>query len=110
MGDTLAERYYESWEAVCRRIDCRAGSDRDCYAVKPLDEWTPDEKAEYPAPLKQVNERASGVCRRIRSAELVGIRRVGGKLVQNRDAAWRDRRNTREMLRSDVIRAMDESA
>ena len=36
------------------------------------------------------------------------MRRVGGKLVQNPNAAWRIDESTREMLRSDVIRAMDE--
>lgn len=105
---TLAGDVQGIMEAVCKDGSIAALAQIGIAgAVKPLDELTPDEKAEYLALLKQVNERAVAYAAD-RSAELVGMRRVGGKLVQNPNAAWRIDESTREMLRSDVIRAMDE--
>jgi SPP1 gp7 family putative phage head morphogenesis protein len=43
-----------------------------------------------------------------RAAEMVGMRRVDGELVQNPDAKWRIDEGTRDMLRSTTERALNE--
>ena len=43
-----------------------------------------------------------------RSAELVGMKYVDGELVENPDAEWAISESTREMVRSDVARAIEE--
>lgn len=55
----------------------------------------------------QVNEAAVEYARQ-RSAEMVGMRWVDGQLVPNPNAVWRIDESTREMLRADVTRALQE--
>ena len=58
--------------------------------------------------LSQVNEKALEYASQ-RSAELVGMKRdESGELIPNPDAQWQITESTREMLRSDVARALEE--
>lgn len=57
--------------------------------------------------LDLANEHAIEFARQ-RAAEMVGMRWVDGELVPNPDAQWRIDEHTREMLRGDVRRALQE--
>lgn len=57
--------------------------------------------------LNLANEHAIEYARR-RAAEMVGMKWVDGELVPNPDAHWRIDDGTREMLRGDVRRAMQD--
>ncbi|NTU52259.1 MAG: minor capsid protein [Chlorobiaceae bacterium] len=45
---------------------------------------------------------------RHRAAELVGMKWIGSELVENMDPLWSITESTRDMIRADVIRALDE--
>lgn len=57
--------------------------------------------------LELANEHAIEFARQ-RAAEMVGMKWVDGELVPNPDAKWRIDEGTREMLRGDVRRALQE--
>ena len=105
---TLAGDVREILEAVCKDgIAVALAQIGIAGATKPLDDLTPEQKAEYLSLLKQTNARAVEYAKG-RSAELVGMKWVNGELVQNPNAAWRIDESTRDMIRSDVVLAMDE--
>ena len=70
-------------------------------ATKPLDDLTPEQKAEY---LAAETDQCAGGGVRQRIAELVEheMGRIGAAGA-NPNAAWRIDESTREMLRSDVM-------
>ena len=96
---TLAGDVQGIMEAVCRTDRLPRWRRSGLLAPsKPLDELTPDEKAEYLALLKQVNERAVAACsgsKRRACRDAPSWRET----VQNPNAAWRIDESTREMLR-----------
>lgn len=63
--------------------------------------------AEIGLSLDQANERAIAWAKD-RAAELVGKKWVDGELVNNPNAAWSIEESTRDLLRADVTRAMEE--
>lgn len=70
-------------------------------------ELTEAQLAEYDAMLSQVNQKAVEYAQ-ARSAELVGMKWVDGELVENPNAAWCISESTRDMIQSDVARAIEE--
>lgn len=85
LGTELAILYFEAAKKAAQQIGARLSVDA----------------------LDLANEHAIEFARQ-RAAEMVGMKWVDGKMVPNPDAQWRIDDGTREMLRGDVRRALQE--
>lgn len=85
LGTELAALYVEAAKKAAQQIGARLSVDA----------------------LDLANEHAIEFARQ-RAAEMVGMKWVDGELVPNPDAQWRIDEGTREMLRGDVRRALQE--